>query len=130
MSNNPGYAYAINKSYAFMVDGPETDPDNPATSYPDYSKETFWPLADGFPTIVPLPAEMLAMARAERDRLLTYATLRINPLQDDVDNEESTQEGVALLKLWKRYRSAVDKVENNPGWPDSPQWPDPPAPLV
>lgn len=75
------------------------------------------------------PEQILSIARSERDRLLTYATLRINPLQDDVDNEESTQESEALLKSWKQYRSAVSKVENKDGWPDSPQWPDPPVPL-
>ncbi|MCK1783342.1 tail fiber assembly protein [Pseudomonas sp. TNT11] len=129
MSNNPGYAYATTKAYAFMVDGPEADPDNPQATYPNYEVETFWPLSDGFPPIVPSPAERLAQARIERDRLLTYATLRINPLQDDVDNDESSPEGAALLKLWKQYRSAVSKTETKPGWPDAPQWPDPPIPL-
>lgn len=74
-------------------------------------------------------AQFTAIARAERDRLLVYATLRINPLQDDVDNDESTPEGVALLKLWKQYRSAVSKTETKPGWPQKPQWPVPPVPL-
>lgn len=129
MSNNPGYAYAINKSYAFMVDGPDADQDNPSATYPDYTKETFWPLSEGTPPIVPPPEEVLAAARKERDRLLTYATLRINPLQDDVDNDESEPEAAALLKLWKQYRSAINKTETKPGWPDSPQWPEPPVPL-
>lgn len=113
-----------------MVDGPEPDPENQNATYPDYMTEKFWPLSQGMPPpLTPLPAEVLAMARTERARLLTYATLRINPLQDDVDNDESTPEGAALLKLWKQYRSAVNKVETKPGWPDSPQWPEPPVPL-
>lgn len=77
----------------------------------------------------PTPEQLLSSARAERDRLLAYATLRIDPLQDDVDNDEATAEGVALLKAWKKYRSAVSKTEDNLGWPESPQWPVPPVPL-
>ena len=93
---------------------------------------TFLPEGSVLPTPVnpPLTSEqLLTLARVERDRLLVYATLRINPLQDDVDNDESTPEGVALLKLWKQYRSAVSKTETKPGWPENPQWPDPPVPL-
>lgn len=86
------------------------------------------PLPD--PDPAPLTSEqLLTLARVERDRLLVYATLRINPLQDDVDNDESTPEGVVLLKLWKQYRSAVSKTETKPGWPENPQWPVPPVPL-
>ncbi len=130
MINNPGYAIKIDNSYQYRVDGPQADPENPSATYPDYETETFWQLSDGMPPPpTPLPEEVLAGARIERDRLLTYATLRINPLQDDVDNDESTPEGAALLKLWKQYRSAVNKVETKLGWPDSPQWPEPPVPL-
>lgn len=74
-------------------------------------------------------ARYLALARTERDRLITYATLRINPLQDEVDNDEATSEDIALLSLWKKYRAAVGKVETKPGWPENPQWPVPPVPL-
>ena len=77
----------------------------------------------------PTPAQLLAAARAERDRLLTYATLRINPLQYAADLDEASDEDQALLKLWKKYSSAVNKTETKPGWPESPQWPDPPVPL-
>jgi len=130
MGNNPGYAIKLDNSYQQMVDGPEPDPENPNATYPDYETETFWPLSDGTPpSPTPLPVEVLARARIERDRLLTYATLRINPLQDDVDNDESTSEAAALLTLWKKYRAAVNKTEDKPGWPDTPQWPEPPVPL-
>lgn len=73
--------------------------------------------------------QLLAVARIERDRLLTYATLRINPLQYAADLDEASDEDQALLKLWKKYSSAVNKTETKPGWPESPQWPDPPVPL-
>lgn len=74
-------------------------------------------------------AQQLSYARAERDRLLVYATLRINPLQDDVDTDEADDAGIALLKAWKKYRSSVNKVEDQAGWPAAPAWPTPPVPL-
>lgn len=88
---------------------------------------------NGRPIVVPYPGQtaeqILAGARQKRDWLLNYATLRINPLQDDVDNGESTPDSEALLKLWKQYRSAVSKTQDKPGWPVDLQWPNPPVPL-
>lgn len=75
------------------------------------------------------PPNYLALARAERDRLIAYATLKIDPLQDLVDIGESTAEDEALLLLWKKYRAAVGKTETKPGWPENPAWPVPPIPL-
>ena len=75
------------------------------------------------------PDQLLTDSRSERDRLLAYATLRINPLQYAADIDEASDDDVALLKLWKKYSSAVNKTETKPGWPDSPQWPEPPVPL-
>ena len=83
------------------------------------------------PTPAPLTSDqLLVVARAERDRLLTYATLRINPLQYAADLDEASAEDLTLLKSWKKYSSAVNKTESNPGWPESPQWPEPPVPIV
>lgn len=73
--------------------------------------------------------EVLATARSERDRLLTYATLRINPLQYAADLDEVSEEDLAILKLWKKYSSAVNKTETKPGWPEEPAWPEPPIPI-
>ena len=75
------------------------------------------------------PPDYLYLARAERDRLIGYATLRINPLQDLVDLGESEPEDESLLLLWKKYRAALGKVETKPGWPEKPAWPIPPVPL-
>lgn len=131
--SSSGYAVAINGSYWRTVDGPGPVEGKPDFIYPDYSTETYLAIEDGPPPEVvpptPTPEEILASARIERDRRLAYATLRIDPLQDDVDLDEAIPEGIALLKAWKQYRSAASKVENKPGWPDSPQWPEPPVPL-
>ena len=93
---------------------------------------TFLPEGSVLPTPVnpPLTSEqLLTLARVERDRLLTYATLRINPLQYAADIDEASEEDLALLKLWKKYSSAVNKTETKPGWPETPQWPETPVPL-
>lgn len=93
---------------------------------------TFLPEGEKLPspeTPPPTPEQLLSAARAERDRLLTYATLRINPLQYAADIDEASDEDLALLKLWKKYSSAVNKTETKPGWPEAPVWPDPPIPI-
>lgn len=79
--------------------------------------------------IAPSKDDILISARAQRDSLLVYATLRINPLQYAADVDEASNEDLALLKLWKKYSVAVSKTETQPGWPESPQWPVPPVPL-
>lgn len=77
----------------------------------------------------PTPEQLLSSARVERDRLLTYATLRINPLQYAADVDEASDEDLTLLKLWKKFSSAVNKTETKPGWPEAPLWPEPPIPI-
>jgi len=75
------------------------------------------------------PPDYLGMARLERNRLLAYATLKINPLQDLVDIGEAEDSDEALLLGWKKYRAAVGNTETKPGWPVTPQWPLPPVEL-
>lgn len=56
------------------------------------------------------PAEILAANEATKSALLTVATLAIAPLQDAVDLGEETAEEAALLKAWKQYRVALNRV--------------------
>lgn len=128
-----GYAVRLDGQGARAVDGPNPNPEKPDWVFPDYSFEYWWPDTDGPPPQpVPLPPtreQLVALARLERDRLLVYATLRIDPLQYAVDVDEASEEDIALLKLWKKYSVAVSKTETKPGWPETPQWPVPPVPL-
>lgn len=63
------------------------------------------------------------LAMTKRDELLTQASLRIAPLQDEVDLGVATVDDVAELKLWKQYRIAVSRITSQQGFPDSIDWP-------
>lgn len=68
-----------------------------------------------------------AMALVKRDSLLQMAAIRIAPLQDAVDIEEATDAEKAELVLWKKYRVALNRVQDQPGYPDTISWPAMPA---
>lgn len=73
------------------------------------------------PPPVPLPTAAEVLAR--RDALLTFATLRIDPLQDAVDLGVETGDEVALLTEWKHYRVDLSRIEQQPGFPGDVEWP-------
>lgn len=76
----------------------------------------------------PLSAEELAaQATTRRDQLLGEAALRIAPLQDAVDIDEATAAEVALLKQWKQYRVALNRIQDQTGYPSEITWPTAPA---
>ena len=71
----------------------------------------------------PTPEEIKAVNTSTRDYLLAQATLAIAPLQDAVDLDEATAQEIALLKKWKQYRVAVNRVDltqASPIWPTQP----------
>ena len=68
--------------------------------------------------------EPVTVNAAEKDRLLALATLRIAPLQDAVDLDDATAAEVVLLKKWKQYRVAVNRVDPTA---ENLKWPVPPA---
>ena len=86
-------------------------------------------VADGLPcwvdipVYVPTPEEVLAAVLTKRDNLLSLAAIRIAPLQDAVDLEEATSAEVALMKKWKQYRIAVNRIQDQSGYPSSIEWP-------
>lgn len=81
----------------------------------------------GPPPPVVVPPMTAEQARAQRDGLLAEATLRIAPLQDAVDLDEATAAEVALLKLWKKYRVDLSRIEQQIGFPTAVDWPQAPA---
>ncbi|TBV10352.1 phage tail protein [Stutzerimonas kirkiae] len=82
---------------------------------------------DGRPTLTdPLPptAEQLAAsALAKRSNLLQVATQAIAPLQDAVDLGDASAEEEAALLAWKRYRVALNRIEQQDGYPATIEWP-------
>lgn len=89
-----------------------------------------WSYVDGKfvapPTLEPEPPtteELLAANTSIRDGLLAQATLAIAPLQDAVDLEDATVAETELLKKWKQYRVAVNRInltQPEPEWPLQP----------
>ncbi|HCF1421459.1 TPA: tail fiber assembly protein, partial [Pseudomonas aeruginosa] len=69
----------------------------------------------------------VADVEKRRDTLLQEATLRIAPLQDAIDLDEATQAEVAELKAWKQYRIALNRVDQQAGYPSLVEWPVSPA---
>lgn len=71
----------------------------------------------------PVAAAAPSETAAYRDGLLTYAALRIAPLQDAVDMGEATSAEQSALTAWKTYRVAVNRVgvtDGTPVWPIQP----------
>lgn len=60
-------------------------------------------------------------------RLRRVADSAIAPLQDAVDLDEATVAEADTLKAWKKYRIALIRVPEQPGYPDTIDWPAPPA---
>lgn len=68
-----------------------------------------------------------AEAAAEIARHRAQADQAIAPLQDAVDLDEATEAEAARLKDWKRYRVALNRLPDQPGYPVEIDWPAPPA---
>ena len=79
----------------------------------------------------PLPYEPPPMdaagAIAERNALLAAAALRIDPLNDAVELGDATPAEVAALKAWRQYRVALNRIEQQAGFPAAVDWPKAPG---
>lgn len=71
--------------------------------------------------------QMLASVQAEIATRRAVADVAIAPLQDAVDLEDATEAEAELLKDWKRYRVTLNRLPEQPGYPDEIDWPAPPA---
>jgi len=66
-------------------------------------------------------AEIVNLAR--RDALLSEAAVIMAPLQDALDlNDASDSEQNALI-AWKRYRVALNRIQEQEGFPLNVEWP-------
>ncbi|HHR5880852.1 TPA: tail fiber assembly protein [Providencia alcalifaciens] len=66
----------------------------------------------------------IAEAEQKKQMLLSEATEAIAPLQDAVDLDIATDEEIALLKEWKKYRVLLNRVDTSTApdidWPEKP----------
>ncbi|MDR7285689.1 hypothetical protein J2X84_004539 [Pseudomonas corrugata] len=68
-------------------------------------------------------ALILAGVVAENAKRRTVADRAIAPLQDAVDIDEATAAEILLLKAWKKYRVALNRVPEQAGYPTVIGWP-------
>lgn len=67
--------------------------------------------------------QVLAAAVAENAKRRAVADTAIAPLQDAVDVDDATEADIALLKAWKKYRVALNRLPDQPGYPITIDWP-------
>lgn len=72
-------------------------------------------------------AELLAKVMADTAARRSAADAAIAPLQDAVDIDDATDAETALLKSWKKYRVALNRLPDQAGYPASIDWPVAPA---
>lgn len=73
---------------------------------------------------VPTPENIISTNTSTKTFLLALATVAIAPLQDALDLDDATDADLALLKKWKQYRVAVNRIDltlKDPAWPDQPK---------
>lgn len=78
---------------------------------------------EDIPPTPPILTNPLDVAQAEIQRLRAIADYAVAPLQDAVDVEEATEADIASLKAWKKYRVALSRVPEQPGYPNAIEWP-------
>ncbi|HCN45039.1 MAG TPA: hypothetical protein DIT18_04750 [Pseudomonas sp.] len=69
----------------------------------------------------------LARVLADTAERRAAADAAIAPLQDAVDLDDATEAEAELLKDWKRYRVALNRLPEQVGYPTEIDWPAPPA---
>lgn len=79
------------------------------------------------PTPVEPEPDPLAVAQSIQAQLRAQAEYAIAPLQDAVDIDEASAAEIDELKAWKKYRVALSKIAEQPGYPITIEWPAAPA---
>ena len=72
-------------------------------------------------------AQHLAGVQAVIAAQRAAADSAIAPLQDAFDLDDATEAEATALKAWKKYRVALSRVPEQPGYPIDIDWPVPPA---
>lgn len=76
------------------------------------------------PVMLPPTVEELVVAAKEHcGQLLVMAASRMGPLQDAIDEDVATADELTSLKLWRQYRIALNRIEQQEGFPATITWP-------
>ena len=70
-----------------------------------------------------LRPDPVSTAQAEIARLRGLADAAIAPLQDAVELDDAHEAEAVRLQAWKRYRIALNRVSEQPGYPAAIDWP-------
>jgi len=79
------------------------------------------------PETPPTQEELRAKALAVRDGLMGVATARMAPLQYAVELSAATDTEIAALEAWKWYCVELNRIEQQPSFPDAVEWPTSPG---
>ena len=69
------------------------------------------------------PPMTAAQALAQRAAMRSVADAAIAPLEDAIDLDIETPEDIEALTAWKQYRVALNRIEQQPGFPGAIEWP-------
>ena len=76
------------------------------------------------PEIIPPPTaeEIIAVAAAKKQALISEANMVIAPLKDALDGDYIDDADKPRLSAWQKYRYALTKVDTaKPVWPTKPE---------
>lgn len=84
---------------------------------------------DGLPAWCDIPEpsreELIAMAGQRKGLLRSGADAIITPLQDAVDMDMATEDEIAALTAWKKYRVLLNRIDTSAApdieWPKQPE---------
>ncbi|WP_274521396.1 tail fiber assembly protein [Pseudomonas sp. MF6396] len=103
-------------------------PEQPEVSWPDTIGSIDWSqMVTAEMKREAAAAQHLAGVQAEIAAQRGAADSAIAPLQDAVDLDDATEAEATALKAWKKYRVALNRLPDQPGYPTDIDWPAPPA---
>ncbi len=129
------YSKSTGGFYCVEIHGNKIPPDAVAITRDEHTAlfnaqskgKTIQPDEKGYPVAVdpppPTPEQRAEMALHQRDALMNEATLKIAPLQDAVELDIATATEKKNLNTWKLYRVALNRIEQQPGFPTQIDWP-------
>lgn len=67
--------------------------------------------------------QIIEIAKMHQYAAMLDASTKMTPLQDAIDLDIATDDEIARLNDWKRYRVELNRISQQPGYPRDIQWP-------